>query len=572
MLISRIANDVHAAEFAAKHSTALVPPSDEGGFAQYLARVMENPSEQAFDSQTLRDQASRTESEYTRPVHDDPYHTTPYATPERDAERSTPDRRDPKQEQAKSVANADQDTGETTASNDQKTSAEPSDDTRKSRTSSVSNPDAEGAAAAGGEKAETAKPSVTDQKRSDSQSADDASDGEAVEKRALQLKESAARLASDSAVAKLVSEAEQVKARATGEVNQKAAGSMSASGIKAPLAALEGGGESELPHTSARTRVVERSSDSVTVEVTIDANESTAGKRTQAAAEGEAATGETRPGTNDAVLSRKANHGDAQVRTEKGSLAANAAADGLNSAREGEASANRSAREGRVEVTDLRTAAREHASSGDTGSGSFGSGAHGDGSGENAESRFAELVSGRSSAAPESGSLTDQSRAGGFASRLSAHQSTSAEAGSRLGQSLREGLSSEIVRQAKFVIRDNDSGSIRLTLKPEHLGSVRIALQMQDGHIAGRIIVDNQSVREAFEQNLAALERAFEEAGMEMDQLDVTLADSGSRGEQSENPAGGRTKGFSRGTEALAGAVPEMNWIADDHELVDVMA
>lgn len=570
MLISRIANDVHAAEFAAKHATALVPPSDEGGFAQYLARVMDNPSERSFSSQSLRDQASRTESEYTQPVHEDPYHTTPYAPPEWDAERSTPDSQGRKHEPAKGVPDADRDVDETTTLNDPKTIAETSDDHRNS--SSVSNPDAEGAAAAGREKAVTAEPGDAGQKRGSATNADAASDGEAGEKHALQLEESATRLASDSAVAKLVSEAEQVKARAAGEVNQKAAGSMSASGIKAPLSALDGGEESGLPHTSARTRVVERSSDSVTLEVTIDANESTAGKRAQAAAEGEAASEEIRPGTNDAVLSRKVNHGDTQARAEKGSVAANAAADGLNPSREVEASANRSAREGRVEVTDLRTAAREHASSGDTGSGSFGSGAHGDGSGESAESRFAELVSGRSSAAPETGSLADQSRAGGFASRLNAHQSSPADAGSRLGHSLREGLSSEIVRQAKFVIRDNDSGSIRLTLKPEHLGSVRIALQMQDGHIAGRIIVDNQSVREAFEQNLAALERAFEEAGMEMDQLDVTLADSGSRGEQSENPAGGRTKGFARGTEALAGAVPEMDWIADDHELVDVMA
>jgi len=59
---------------------------------------------------------------------------------------------------------------------------------------------------------------------------------------------------------------------------------------------------------------------------------------------------------------------------------------------------------------------------------------------------------------------------------------------------------------------------------------------------------------------------------MQMGELDVALADSETRGEQSQKGAGGRTKGFARENEALAGAVPEMNWIADDHELVDVMA
>jgi flagellar hook-length control protein FliK len=145
-----------------------------------------------------------------------------------------------------------------------------------------------------------------------------------------------------------------------------------------------------------------------------------------------------------------------------------------------------------------------------------------------------------------------------------------ADAADGLRQALRDGVNAEIVRSARLIVRGNDSGEIRLHLKPEQLGSVRIALQMQDGHIAGRIIVENQSVRDAFEQNLAALQRAFQESGLEAGGLEVSVADSGDQsGETADRSAhGGRRRGA---LAALDGAVPEADWIDDDHDLVDMV-
>ena len=48
---------------------------------------------------------------------------------------------------------------------------------------------------------------------------------------------------------------------------------------------------------------------------------------------------------------------------------------------------------------------------------------------------------------------------------------------------------------------------------------------MDNGHIAGQILVDNGGVREIVEQNLAALQRAFEEAGLELGSLDIDSGD-----------------------------------------------
>ncbi|MCK4514519.1 MAG: hypothetical protein KAU31_04630, partial [Spirochaetaceae bacterium] len=54
-----------------------------------------------------------------------------------------------------------------------------------------------------------------------------------------------------------------------------------------------------------------------------------------------------------------------------------------------------------------------------------------------------------------------------------------------LRQTLNDQVNGEIVRTARMVVRGNDTGEIRLHLKPENLGNVRIILQMQEGHIAG---------------------------------------------------------------------------------------
>ena len=106
-----------------------------------------------------------------------------------------------------------------------------------------------------------------------------------------------------------------------------------------------------------------------------------------------------------------------------------------------------------------------------------------------------------------------------------------------LSNRLREQTNAEIVRSARLVIRGNESGEIRLHLKPETLGNVRILLEMRDGHVAGRIIVENSSVRDVFEQNMPSLNRAFREEGIELDSLDVAVSnpDQGSHGTDEDN-------------------------------------
>jgi flagellar hook-length control protein FliK len=118
------------------------------------------------------------------------------------------------------------------------------------------------------------------------------------------------------------------------------------------------------------------------------------------------------------------------------------------------------------------------------------------------------------------------------------------QAAGTLARKLNGDLGSNIVRQAKIMLSESDKAEIRLIIRPPELGRVRINLQMENGHIAGRILVDNGSVREVMEQNLPALQRAFAEAGLDVGSFEVATGDSrqdpGTDGERNSSTGNGR--------------------------------
>lgn len=113
-----------------------------------------------------------------------------------------------------------------------------------------------------------------------------------------------------------------------------------------------------------------------------------------------------------------------------------------------------------------------------------------------------------------------------------------------LSESLKNYGNSGIVKQAKFILRDGGSGEMKLVLKPEEMGMVRINLNLSDNNVVGKIIVDNINVRDIFEQNLAALQRTFEENGFSGASLDLSL--SGGRGKENDFTAESGRQFFSR--------------------------
>jgi flagellar hook-length control protein FliK len=104
-----------------------------------------------------------------------------------------------------------------------------------------------------------------------------------------------------------------------------------------------------------------------------------------------------------------------------------------------------------------------------------------------------------------------------------------------LARELRGDLSADIVRQAAIVLRDGGEGTIKLSLKPETLGKVKIHLEMAENRIEGLIFVENEEALRAFEQEIHTLEQSFRDSGFEAS-LNAALdyQDNGQRWKEKE--------------------------------------
>ncbi|MDR2552757.1 MAG: flagellar hook-length control protein FliK [Treponema sp.] len=110
---------------------------------------------------------------------------------------------------------------------------------------------------------------------------------------------------------------------------------------------------------------------------------------------------------------------------------------------------------------------------------------------------------------------------------LSAEEWQAARAGEGfeqiLARELKGELSADIVRQAALVLRDGGEGTIKLSLKPETLGKVKIHLEMADNKILGYIVVESEEALRAFEQEIHSLEQSFRDSGFADASLNAAL-------------------------------------------------
>jgi hypothetical protein len=105
-----------------------------------------------------------------------------------------------------------------------------------------------------------------------------------------------------------------------------------------------------------------------------------------------------------------------------------------------------------------------------------------------------------------------------------------------LAEQLTGDLSPNIVKQAAIVLRDGGEGTIRLSLKPETLGKVKIHLEMAENKVTGHIFVENEEALRAFEKEIHTLEQAFRDSGFADASLDTALG-SGNGGNRREEQA-----------------------------------
>jgi len=96
-----------------------------------------------------------------------------------------------------------------------------------------------------------------------------------------------------------------------------------------------------------------------------------------------------------------------------------------------------------------------------------------------------------------------------------------------MAERMRDAWNGEIVQSAHIVLRDGDAGTIRLRLRPESLGNVKIELNLSENNISGRIIVESDEAKSAFEKNMNELADAFKQGGFDSARLEVSVGGGG---------------------------------------------
>lgn len=96
-----------------------------------------------------------------------------------------------------------------------------------------------------------------------------------------------------------------------------------------------------------------------------------------------------------------------------------------------------------------------------------------------------------------------------------------------LERALHDNFNGEIARTGSIVLKANDTGIIRLALRPEALGTVKIELNLADNSITGKIIVESEEAKAAFENNINDMVKSFQEQGFDSAKLEVSVGSNG---------------------------------------------
>jgi flagellar hook-length control protein FliK len=128
----------------------------------------------------------------------------------------------------------------------------------------------------------------------------------------------------------------------------------------------------------------------------------------------------------------------------------------------------------------------------------------------------------------------------------------------------------EVVKQTGIILKEGGNGEIRLVLKPENLGSLRIRVALSESSLEGRIVVDNNSVKELVESSLDNLKNALRLEGYQTN-LEVSVGHRRSWG--GDEQAQTRPTGWlASGSEEFDKAIPLYLDMKPDYELVNLFA
>ena len=106
-----------------------------------------------------------------------------------------------------------------------------------------------------------------------------------------------------------------------------------------------------------------------------------------------------------------------------------------------------------------------------------------------------------------------------------------------LARELHQNFNGDIVRHASMALRDGGEGTIKIVLKPESLGNVKISLEMTENKITGHIAVESEEALNAFRKEISSLEQAFRDSGFTNADLNLSLTADGAGTQEQEEPS-----------------------------------
>jgi hypothetical protein len=102
-----------------------------------------------------------------------------------------------------------------------------------------------------------------------------------------------------------------------------------------------------------------------------------------------------------------------------------------------------------------------------------------------------------------------------------------------------DGNFNEIVRQFNILVK-NGGGEARMVLEPEHLGHLRLRIQLDRGEVTTNMVVDNQAVKELILSRLNILEESLLKHGFGLGSFEVGVKGENADGDQASAKAQGR--------------------------------
>lgn len=117
-------------------------------------------------------------------------------------------------------------------------------------------------------------------------------------------------------------------------------------------------------------------------------------------------------------------------------------------------------------------------------------------------------------------------------------------------KSVEESVMIQVTQRMNLAIKSG-MHEMRLVLRPESLGDMRMIIQMEGDVVTARIMVENQQVKQIIESNLQALRDSLEEQNLQAGAFDVNV-NKGSENEERESPASDKDDRAVRNAEDIA--------------------